>query len=195
MTTKHRCVRLLTLIACVLLLSACGDDIGYTYSDYRCNLYLDNSVHQDPALSTAMNSQSPGTFCTVSYKYSGTYYYVFKTNLGQTSESIFNAIDQQRDNHLRIGQNNGIIVGFGNLSTPAEFYAYDAECPNCYDANALPVRSYKLSVSGAGIATCNNCQRTYNLNTGGNIASGDRGTPLTRYRASTTGPFGTLYVN
>lgn len=190
---KH--IVLPTLLLALTLLTACGDDLGYTYSDYRCNLYIDNSVHQDPALSTAMNSMSPGTFCTITFKYSSTYYYVFKTNLGQSSESIFNAIDQQRDNHLRIGMNNGVIVGFGNLSNPAVFYAYDAECPNCFDKDALPVRSYKLSVNGSGIATCSNCKRTYNLNTDGIITSGEPGSQLTRYRASTTGPFGTLYVN
>ena len=25
-----------------------------------------------------------------------------------------------------------IIVGYGNLSSPAVFYCYDSQCPNCY---------------------------------------------------------------
>lgn len=190
---KHLATYLCLAVAAIL--TGCGDSVGFEYSDYHCNLYLDNSVHQDATLATAMNSNAPGTFCTVSYRYSGTYYYVFQTNLNQKSENIFNAIDLERSNHLRIGMNNGVIVGFGNLSSPAIFYAYDAECPNCFDVDALPVRSYKLSVNGAGIASCANCGRTYNLNTGGNLVSGDKGLPMTRYRASTTGAFGTLYVN
>ena len=93
-----------------------------------------------------------------------------------------------------MGRNNGLIVGFGNLDNPAIFYAYDAECPNCYNPSALPVRSYKLSVSSSGIATCANCKRSYNLNTGGNIVAGSAGNLLERYRATTTGPNGLLHV-
>lgn len=33
---------------------------------------------------------------------------------------------------------------------PPIFYAYDAECPNCFDLNALPMRSYPLTVTGDG---------------------------------------------
>ena len=70
---------------------------------------------------------------------------------------------------------NGLIVGFGNLDTPAHFYAYDLQCPNCFDIDALPQRNYELTVTGTGIATCKTCHRSYNLNTGGNIVSGERG--------------------
>lgn len=185
---------LLATLAALTLLTSCDNDLGYTYSDYRCNLVIDNSVHNNATLGSAMNSLSTGTFCTISFKNAGgAYYYVFSSNLGETSQSIFNDIDKQRNNNLRIGLNYGVIVGFGNLGSPAEFYAFDAECPNCFNADALPLRSYKLSVSGSGIATCANCKHTYNLNTGGNCTN-DSG-HLNRYRASTTGPFGTLYVN
>lgn len=182
----------LALLAAVTL-TACGDDVSYEYSDYHCGLRIRNDQHQDATLNTAMNSMSPGVFCTITYKYEGAYYYVFENNQGLSSTKVFNAIDLNLDNQKRIGMNNGLIVGFGNLSSPAEFYAYDAECPNCFDINALPVRSYKLSVSSSGVATCAHCKLTYNLNTGGNCTNGSG--HLNRYRASTTGPSGTLYVN
>lgn len=177
-----------------LLLCGCGEDVGYEYSNYHCNLGLDNSTHLDPTLASAMNATSPGVFCTISYSYSNAFYYVFSSNQGQKTTSIFNAIDQRMDNQQRMGRNNGLIVGFGNLDNPAIFYAYDAECPNCYNPSALPVRSYKLSVSSSGIATCANCKRSYNLNTGGNIVAGSTGNLLERYRATTTGPNGLLHV-
>ena len=94
--------------------------------------------------------------------------------------------------------NNGIIVGYGNLSTGVTgaytFYAYDAQCPNCFDYNAIPVKSYPLTMNSAGIATCAKCKRQYNMNTGGNCVN-DSGKGLTTYRSSTTGALGYLVVN
>ena len=88
-----------------------------------------------------------------------------------------------------------MIVGFGNLDYPAKFYAYDKECPNCFDPNVLPVRSKPLTMSSNGLATCNVCHRQYNMNSDGIVVAGDSGKKMTRYRASTTGPFGILAVN
>lgn len=176
-----------------LALTGCGDDLGFEYSDYHCGLGINNATLNDATLASAMNAQSPGVFCTISYKYSGTYYYVFESNQSQSSEKVFTALDLKSGNHQRIGMNNGLIVGFGNLSSPATFYAFDQECPVCFDYNALPVKSYKLSVSSAGIATCSNCHRSFNLNTGGFCTNGSG--HLTRYRARTGGPYQTLVVN
>ena len=104
-----------------------------------------------------------------------------------------NGIDARRT--LILGYNNGIIVGYGSLNVPPIFYAYDRECPNCFDPNALPVKSKPLSVSTNGLATCKVCKRQYDLNNDGFVSSGDNGKRLTRYRANTTGPFGVLSVN
>lgn len=174
---------------------ACSDIINYEYSDYHCNLSIDNSVHLDATLASSMNVLSSGVFTTIKPLYKeGNYYFYFKNNQGLGSEKRFNAIDERLQSYLRIGMNNGLIVGFGNLDTPARFYAYDLQCPNCFDINALPLRNYELTVNGTGIATCKTCHRTYNLNTGGNIVSGEKGKTMTRYRASTTGPNGMLHV-
>jgi hypothetical protein len=141
-----------------------------------------------------MNINAPGIFCLIkSEAQSGATYFSFTNNTGQSSQSILNAIDQRRTNI--IGYNNGVIVGYGNLDYPAVFYAFDKECPNCFDPKALPVRSKPLSMSSNGIATCKVCQRQYNMNSGGNVVAGDNGHKMTRYRASTTGPYGILAVN
>lgn len=175
--------------------TACSDMVDYEFSNYHCNLTIDNNVHLDATLASSMNHLSPGVFTTIKPdNKDGVYYFYFQNNQGLVSEKRFNAIDERLQSHLRIGMNKGLIVGFGNLDAPARFYAYDLQCPNCFDINSLPFRSFELTISGTGFATCKTCQRTYNLNTGGNIVSGDRGKTLTRYRANTAGPNGMLSV-
>ena len=177
-------------------LASCGADDN-TYRSLRLAIYIDNSTHQDATLATAMNAASPGVFCRVSYEASSRSF-VFASNQGQQSKSRLNAKETEMGFYGRIGMNNGIIVGYGNLSTGASgaytFYAYDAQCPNCFDYNAIPVKSYPLTMNTAGIATCAKCKRQYNMNTGGNCVN-DSGKGLTTYRSSTTGALGYLVVN
>jgi hypothetical protein len=190
---------LLMLLTAALFMACTGDD--NTYSSYHCNLYINNSTHQDATLQSAMNPASPGKFCKITYVSSPRPAYSFSTNQGQSSTSPFNDIDTQSGNANRIGMNNGLYVGYANMLTDLNggytFVAYDGQCPNCFDFNKLPLRNYPIVVNSAGIATCTNCKRQYNLNTGGNCinstSKGDKG--LTRYRASTAGPLGMLYVN
>lgn len=181
----------------LLFTVACsGDD--YTYSSYHCNLVIDNATHNDATLASAMNSLSPGVFCKISYDNSKKAY-VFTNNQGQNSSTPLTASEIERLGRTsRVGLNNGLIVGYGNLSTSKEggyvFYAFDAECPNCFDFNAIPLRSYPLTMTTAGIAECANCKRQYNMNTGGNCIN-NTGKGLTTYRATTSGTNGTLTVN
>ena len=169
------------------VLASCGADDN-TYS---------NSTHQDATLATAMNPASPGVFCHISYE-AASRSFVFASNQGQKSKSSLNAKETEMGFYSRIGMNNGIIVGYGNLSTTTSgqyvFYAYDAQCPNCFDYNAIPVKSYPLTMNTAGIATCAKCKRQYNMNTGGNCVN-ESGKGLTTYRSSTTGTLGYLVVN
>jgi hypothetical protein len=180
----------------LLFTVACsGDD--YTYSSYHSNLVINNATHNDVTLASAMNSMSPGVFCKITYNNSKKAY-VFTNNQGQSSSTPLTASEIERLGRTsRVGLNNGLIVGYGNLSTSKEggyvFYAFDAECPNCFDFNAIPLRSYPLTMTTAGIAECANCKRQYNMNTGGNCIN-NTGKGLTTYRAATSGN-GTLTVN
>ena len=184
---------LFALALMALSVTSCGD----TENEFTigvCLLVIDNATHQDPTLASAMNANAPGTFCLVKKETkNGATYFTFTNNAGLSSSKIQNAIDQRRSSI--IGYNNGIIVGFGALSNPATFYAYDHECPNCFDPNAIPMKSRPLSMSSSGQATCAVCHRQYDLNNNGFISSGEAGKRLTRYRANTTGPFGVLSVN
>lgn len=176
------------------LFVACGD-VESEFSTAPCALYFDNQTHRDATLAEAMTPFS-GIFVTITTtSKSGAQYFVFTNNQGSSSPVVFNAKDKQRQQagQLILGLNGAIIVGYG-FSNPQTFYAYDRECPNCFDSNALPLRSYPLKVNSAGIASCSNCHRTYDLNNGGIIASGNGGKKMTRFYAATTGDYGLLIV-
>lgn len=180
----------------LLFTVACsGDD--YTYSSYHCNLVIDNATHLDATLASAMNMMSPGVFCKITYNNSKKAY-VFTNNQGQSSSTPLTASEIERLGRTsRVGLNNGLIVGYGSLSSTDSgytFYAFDAECPNCFDFNAIPLRSYPLSMTSDGIAKCAICKRQYNMNTGGNCTN-NTGKGLTTYRAASSGALGTLTVN
>lgn len=175
------------------LLSACGDAES-EFSTAPCSLYFDNQTH-NATLAAAMTPLS-GIFVTITTtSKSGAQYFVFTNNQGRSSQVVFDAKDKQRQQagQLILGMNGAIIVGYG-FSTSQTFYAYDRECPNCFDSNALPLHSYPLKVNNIGIASCSNCHRTYDLNNGGIIASGNGGKKLTRYPVVTTGAYGLLSV-
>ncbi len=179
------------------LLLACGDmQIQSEFSTAPCSLFFDNQTeHKDATLAHAMTQYS-GVFTTITTtSQSGAQYFVFVNNQGGSSRVAFGAKDKlrQQSGQLILGLNGGLIVGYGN-STDGVFYAYDRECPNCFDSNALPLHSYPLKVNNIGIASCSNCHRTYDLNNGGIIASGSGGKKMTRYPVVTTGAYGLLSV-
>lgn len=187
--------RAVCLVGLLAVLTACGEDAGYRYSNYHCNLTLDNGTHQDATLATAMNPMAKGVFCKIGYLLrGGASHYTFENNQGMSSVGIFNAIDLRLENQNRIGMNHGLIVGYGSMDDPPIFYAYDAECPNCFDLNALPMRSYPLTVTGDGVASCGRCKAAYNLNTGGNLVRGSGVPLLTSYRCNAPTPYGVLKV-
>lgn len=190
----HSCrVRALTALAVLSALVSCGDTES-EFTTNTCFFIFDNAVHTDATLASAMNPNAPGIFCQVTMATrSGATYFDFVNNAGLTSSKIQNAVDTRRT--LILGYNNGLIVGFGALGQPVVFYAYDRECPNCFDPGAIPVKSHPLTMSAGGIATCAQCRRQYDMNNNGFISSGDNGKRLTRYRAGTTGPYGMLSVN
>ena len=174
------------------LFVACGD-VEREFSTAPCALYFDNQTHRDATLAEAMTPFS-GIFVTITTtSKSGAQYFVFTNNQGSSSQVVFDAKDKQRQQagQLILGLNGAIIVGYGFSET---FYAYDRECPNCFDSNALPLRSYPLKVNSAGIASCSHCHRTYDLNNGGIIASGSGGKMIKPYPSVTTGAYGVLSV-
>lgn len=185
---KHYTYYIIVLLS---LFSACGNT-EYEYSNEPCYLVFDNTASRSMKLTEAMNSVAPGTFCRISI--SGKTF-VFETNTvpGKTESVNFNAIDERRTQQLGVYNGTGVIVGYGNLNNPPTFYAYDSQCPNCYKSTNLA--QYALTMDTSGHAKCSKCGRTYDMNNGGIVSSGDGGDKMMRYRATTTGPQGVLTVS
>lgn len=165
----------------VFAIAACGD-ASPEYSKRHCRFVFNTATH---AHSAALQSTlaSTGIFCKVTKIIKGgAEHYHFATNQNLTDDVIFTAEDKRTT--VLLGSNNGIYIGYGNLDIPPIFYCYDAECPNCFNPDVVPVKSYPLTVSPAGLARCASCKREYNMNTGGNIVKGDKGNKLIRYNAS-----------
>ena len=180
----------ISIFCLICLLCSCGDS-EFEYTGHRAYFVFDNSLHLDPTLTASMNSMSPGVFCRIWIADAS--HISFENNQGLSSRTVINAAEQQRRMDLGVYNQSGIIVGFGTLSQPAVFYAYDAQCPNCYEESNMP--RYQLSMDTAGRASCKNCGRSYDMNNGGIVSSGPGGNKLFRYHASTTGPTGILAIN
>lgn len=98
----------------------------------------------------------------------------------------------RRTRAIGLYNKTGIIVGYGNLSSPAILYAFDSQCPNCYaETNML---NNKLVFTSNGIVSCSRCKRQYNLNNNG-LCINAEGKKLIKYRATCTNPLGILSVN
>lgn len=184
---------LLSIMACFTTMG-CNNAID-EYSHRPCYVVVRNDLFNDATIASAMNPLSPGTFCLIRKTESaGVSYFDFSTNMGLSSRQKFTAVEQRMS--LIFGLNNGVIVGYGNASQPATFYAYDKECPNCFDPDAIPVKSKPLTMDDKGHATCQVCHRVYDMNNRGFIIDGttENSLPLTRFPATASGPFGVLVV-
>lgn len=182
----------LLLLSLLLGIMACGD-VQNEFTSMHCLVHFDNMIHSNAVLAGAMTSNS-GIYVRITLTVKdGARCFLFENNQGQSSISKLNAKDEKPPQI--VGQNDGLIVGFCMLETPAVFYAFDAECPNCFNFDQMDFRSYRLQMSSSHIATCNACKRKYDLGNGGMIIEGENGKKLIRYRAATTGPYGVLSVN
>lgn len=177
-------------LLCLLLCQSCSKD-SFDFSSIHAFFFFDNSTHQDATLQSALNPMSPGVFCRITEETEGkTVFFRFESNQGLSSRKKADAQDMQRSRVMGLYNKTGIIVGYGNLSSPAVFYCYDSQCPNCYaETNML---NYKLALNSRGIATCQKCKREYDLNNNGVCSNGKK---LIKYRATTTGPLGVLSVS
>lgn len=183
-------LRVLSLFIAMLGLAACSD-ADYEYASERCSFYFNNQVYQDITLQSALNPLSPGVFCNIYESSEGGRRFInFANNQGASSRKEPAGEDARRTYVLGVYNKSGIIVGYGNLSSPSTLYIYDSQCPNCYAETQT--MSHRLAMDTRGIATCPTCKRQYDLNNRGISASGK---PLMRYRGSATGPLGVLIVN
>lgn len=180
--------RLFSYLALLLLCAACDKT---EYSNTRVYFAFDNSTHLDQTLAPAMDPVNSSIFCRV-YRVDDSHI-GFQNNQGRESKVMMTATERQGNTLLGLYNESGVIVGYGLPAVGGEaheFYAYDAQCPNCYKEFNMP--RYQLSMRTDGTAVCNKCKREYSMKNGGYCADGDK---LIRYRATTTGPNGVLAIN
>lgn len=179
----------------LLFLTSCGAE--QAYSSWSCRFIFNNGTYLDQTIGVAINPTVPGIFCQITEESKGgTRYLVFENNQGATSRHQMMA-EELRSN-LRIGQNNGIIVGVQSLGDYV-FAAYDLQCPNCARREnniVTPHYPVVLDQKGSGVVTCSKCGDQYDLNNGGLLVKGQEGDKgLERYRnARTEGPTGRVVV-
>jgi hypothetical protein len=177
-------------------LSSCT--VESEYSSQPCYFAYQNANFLDETLATAMNSASRGVFCQISESVSGGATYLnFSNNMGLSSQKKESALE--RETTYILGVNNGIIVGYQTLneSPNGGFTAYDLQCPNCVRKHSSYTNpTYRLIMASSGIATCSVCDKRYDMNNRGVIQNGEQGDiNLTQYVATTTGPFGYIFVH
>jgi nitrite reductase/ring-hydroxylating ferredoxin subunit len=167
------CALLWTLIAC---------DADSTISrENRCRFTFSYQDHPSSKLFVAV--QNPGSYAFVWTKGDGKtisrHVYVLHNEQGAETEDniIRTAPENQLEYTLGASNEIGLIIGASNFNG---LQAYDRVCPNCAIERALQWTGNRQQV------VCNECQRTYALETGGIIA-GDEGSPLKRYNCSFNG--------
>lgn len=83
---------------------------------------------------------------------------------------------------FRLGRAGGLIVGQPTMmsDTPG-VVCYDHICPTCYKDEGY---SRGLELTAPGMVKCGRCQRTYDLNNQGLLATGDPGRRLYKYHCT-----------
>ena len=128
-----------------------------------------------PQLNAAMGGM--GEFCTIEDKVNQ---YVFANMAGSTPVNKTAISNYQ---HFHMGRGGGFIVGLPTYiaDTSPHVVCYDIVCPNCFELTAIAPH---LNLISGSRAECSACQRTYDLNNLGILASGLPGRSLYRYNAS-----------
>ena len=160
----------LLLLICLMMATACADDVQTVYSKYRADFVYDKVSTTDPLYKALTGA---GMFCSI-YRQGGKQY--FTSPYETTYRNLTDLNLYQR--YVTI---NGFIVGLANQTemgtTVLPLLCYDRVCPNCYEEG----HNYSLALQENGFAYCSRCKRKYNLNDGGLIAEGDNGLKLIRY--------------
>lgn len=162
------------LILSVVLFSfiSCGDT-----ENMYCSLsahYSCTDVRNIPTLYRACTSL--GNFCTLTADAS---YYYFKS-----PSTPSDVVQRTKDASYK-----GEILGLGALiiglpqiaelgASSEKVTCFDLHCSNCYVTYNINKR---MELQEGGIAQCKGCNRTYDLNNQGMVATGDAGRSLFRY--------------
>ena len=114
-----------------MMFSSCGE-AEFEYSSAPCYLIIDNSLHHDATLASALTQYS-GTYVTITITTkSGARYFSFTNNVGKHTESIFNAYDRECPNCF---DPNMLPLKSRPLSVSENGIAKCGYCKRQYDLN------------------------------------------------------------
>ena len=181
MKYRHSIIMMITA-ACVtmaMLLASCNGESEYS-SQHECYFLFDTSTS---IIKNALNPLAPGIFARITQsQQNGIPCIEIQLNDGISKDTTKITTAKETQRKYVLGIYNGIIVGYSTLGNG--LYAFDNLCPNCYNTG----RYQQLSWDNNGTwVKCSRCQRTYDLNNGGIIATGEQGAKLIRYMAQYTG--------
>ena len=175
---SSRIAAVISLAAGLLLLSGCsGDDVQNEYSRRHAYFSYSQVITTHPLYSALT---SPGLYCLI---YQNGANLVFASLTSSLSVPITAVAQYQRFQSVDgfiVGQSNELDMKTGQMT----IYCFDRACPNCYRDDAV---TRPLALKENGFAYCSRCKRTYYLNSGGLIYSGDKEVKLDRYRIYYTG--------
>ena len=162
------------IVLSLILFVACGDEL--TSSKY-CNLPARFTFTPVNSISQLYSScESMGEWCSI--EVSGNQFLFTKPD-GSQGKANRTALEGYTGFYMGL---SGFIVGLPNIpelgETMSVVTCYDLACRNCYD-DFIVARHLTLQ---QGYAFCSRCQRTYDLNNTGQVAHGEAGKPLFRYR-------------
>lgn len=167
----------LTLIL-ILILTTAGCNPDAVVSNKYCNIRARFSYSPVSAISqlhAACNSTNE--WCTITVEPSRIIFAnmqsntpVLLTQLGVYTGSILVGLSG-----FIVGQPPLFEMGYETTNV----ICYELACSNCFDKQT---EKHPLTLKLFGKAYCNNCQRTYDLNNLGIVHTGDKGTPLYRYK-------------
>lgn len=183
-------ITMLIVFMAISIVSSCekADNRFSTYYAY----FKYNPVSAKPNLFRACTSL--GEFCSITYP-PGVNYVIKSPSTASAVDYIPRTALQGYMNFV-LGLGNGLIIGMPTipemLAQESQVTCYDLCCPNCYH-NFHILKHLNLQIGG--IAMCSSCNRNYDLNNQGIVASGDAGRSLFRYYVNYYSPTQTLTVS
>ena len=181
MKYRHSIIMMITA-ACVtmaMLLASCNGESEYS-SQHECYFLFDTSTS---IIKNALNPLAPGIFARITQsQQNGIPCIEIQLNDGISKDTTKITTAKETQRKYVLGIYNGIIVGYSRLGNG--LYAFDNLCPNCYNTGRYQQLSWDNNRTRV---KCSKCQRTYDLNNGGIIATGEQGAKLIRYMAQYTG--------
>ncbi len=177
-----------TLLLTLLSLASC-QKAEEEYTTHECHFNFNCTYHNTSRLLDAVNSNE--TFAIVSTKPLSQKTYSVVTSIygtDDTEDHITTDLETQQRHVL--GLSNGLIIGKSIMDQT--LYAFDRQCPNCFEATNMTNAPLVWAGSGS-MVKCNRCSRTYNLSNRGVVASGEAGKSLMRYRINYDGTYITVH--